>query len=127
MNRFDVTRFDELIRMAENDGYEKGHTIGYREAKLKYCAPGAKDGATTPAFPKPVRVIVNIPATIIFWSDGTKTVVKCQKGEKFDGAKGIAYAICKKAIGNNRAFHDMLETCYKIAEVYIAHDTQDWR
>lgn len=111
-------KFDELVRLIGNDEYERGRTIGFLEAKLKFCAPGAQEGATTPAFPKPVKVIVNPPATIIFWEDGTKTVVKCRKGEPFDGAKGIAYAICKKAIGNNRAFHDILKTCYSVAEIY---------
>ena len=118
MNRFDVTRFDELIRMAENDGYEKGRTIGYLEAKLKYCAPGAKEGATTPAFPNPVKVIVNPPATIILWEDGTKTVVKCPKEVKFDWEAGILYAMLKKAIGNSRAFHDILDRGFEHVEMY---------
>jgi hypothetical protein len=29
-----------------------------------------------------VNVIFNDPATIIFWSDGTKTIVKCKKIQK---------------------------------------------
>ena len=34
------------------------------------------------------------------WSDGTKTVVKCQEGEGYDPEKGMAMAISKKALGN---------------------------
>lgn len=45
-------------------------------------------------------VIFNEPATIILWSDGTKTVVKCQEGEGYDPEKGMAMAISKKALGN---------------------------
>ena len=45
-------------------------------------------------------VIFNEPATIIMWSDGTKTVVKCQEGEGYDPEKGMAMAISKKALGN---------------------------
>ena len=45
-------------------------------------------------------VIFNEPATIILWADGTKTVVKCQEGEKYDPEKGMAMAISKKALGN---------------------------
>lgn len=30
------------------------------------------------------RVIFNAPATIVFWLDGSKTVVKAQNGEPFD-------------------------------------------
>ena len=46
------------------------------------------------------NVIFNDPATIVFWSDGTKTVVKTQNNEKFDPEKGLAMAIAKKALGN---------------------------
>lgn len=46
------------------------------------------------------KVIFNDPATIVFWSDGTKTVVKCQDGDMFDLEKGLAMAIAKKAMGN---------------------------
>ena len=52
--------------------------------------------------PKEVKitnVIFNNPATIVFWSDGTKTVVKAQD-ENFDPEKGLAMAIAKKALGN---------------------------
>lgn len=45
--------------------------------------------------PKPVRVIFNDPATIVFWSDGTKTVVKAHN-EPFNQEKGLAMAIVKK-------------------------------
>lgn len=46
------------------------------------------------------NVIFNDPATIILWADGTKTVVKCQDGDIYDPEKGMAMAICKKALGN---------------------------
>ena len=46
-------------------------------------------------------VIFNDPATIVFWADDTKTVVKCQDGDIYDPEKGLAMAISKKALGNN--------------------------
>ena len=46
------------------------------------------------------NVIFNDPATIVFWSDGTKTVVKVQNGDEYDEEKGLAMAISKKALGN---------------------------
>lgn len=46
------------------------------------------------------KVIFNYPATIVFWSDGSKTVVKCQDGDIYDPEKGLAMAISKKALGN---------------------------
>lgn len=49
--------------------------------------------------PRIEKVIFNDPATIVFWSDKTKTVVHCGKDE-FDKEKGLAMAISKKALGN---------------------------
>lgn len=45
------------------------------------------------------KVIFNNPATIVFWSDGSKTIVKCAN-EEFDKEKGLAMAICKRVLGN---------------------------
>lgn len=46
------------------------------------------------------NVIINPPATIVFWNDGTKTVCKCSKGDTFDAEKGIAMCFMKKIFGN---------------------------
>ena len=53
------------------------------------------------------RVIFNDPATIVFWKDGTKTVVKAQD-EKFDPEKGLAMAISRKALGNKSNYYDVI-------------------
>ena len=50
-------------------------------------------------------VIFNAPATIVFWSDGTKTVVKCQDVDMYDPEKGLAMAISKKTLGNQRDYY----------------------
>lgn len=49
-------------------------------------------------------VIFNDPATIVFWEDGTKTVVKAQN-EVYDPEKGLAMAIAKKAMGNKHDYY----------------------
>lgn len=46
------------------------------------------------------KVIYNDPATIIFWSDGTKTVVKCMENEDYDPEKGFMAAVTRKAFGD---------------------------
>ena len=53
-----------------------------------------------------IRIIYNDPATIAFWSDGTKTVVKAQPGDIFDPEKGLAMAIVKKACGNKGNYYN---------------------
>lgn len=66
-----------------------------------------KHSETGPFFmPKIEKVIFNPPATIVFWSDGTKTVVKCDDGEFFDREKGLAMAISKKTLGNKGNYYN---------------------
>lgn len=55
------------------------------------------------------NVIFNDPATIVFWTDGTKTVVKAQDGDIFDPEKGLAMAIAKKALGNKANYCNELK------------------
>ena len=57
-------------------------------------------GACPSAIPPIKDVIFHDPATIVYWVDGTKTVVKCQEGDIYDPEKGLAMAITKKALGN---------------------------
>lgn len=55
------------------------------------------------------KVIFNDPATIVLWSDGTKTVVKCGPEDTFDMEKGLAMAIIKKMAGNDNRFHKVFK------------------
>ena len=52
------------------------------------------------------KVIFNDPATIVFWTDGTKTVVKDQGDKIFDQEKGLAMAIAKKTLGNKGNYYN---------------------
>ena len=54
------------------------------------------------------NVIFNDPATIVYWKDGTKTVVKAE-GEKFDPEKGLAMAIAKKHFGNEGTYYELFK------------------
>lgn len=56
------------------------------------------------------RVIFNDPATIVIWEDGSKTIVKCQKGDVYDPEKGLALCFMKKALGNKGNFNNVLKT-----------------
>lgn len=55
------------------------------------------------------KVIFNIPATVVLWSDGTKTVVKSGDYDVFDPEKGLAMAIAKKALGNKGSYYDIFK------------------
>lgn len=54
------------------------------------------------------NVIFNGPATIVFWSDGTKTVVKCNN-DLYDKEKGLAMAIVKKFLGNKGNYYNVFK------------------
>lgn len=64
---------------------------------------------TMNAIPQIESVRFNKPATIVFWKDGTKTVVKAQPGEPYDPEKGIAMAIAKKALGNKGNYYNAIQ------------------
>ena len=53
------------------------------------------------------KVVFNDPATIVFWNDGSKTVVKCNPEDKFDPEKGLAIACMKKLFGNKGYYNDI--------------------
>ena len=53
------------------------------------------------SFIKVEKVIFNKPATIVFWSDNTKTVVVCGKDDTYDKEKGFYIACAKKLFGND--------------------------
>ena len=55
---------------------------------------------TIKVIPEIDRVIYNNPATVVFWVDGTKTVVKCNSCDKYDPEKGLMAAVCKRAMGD---------------------------
>lgn len=66
------------------------------------------DWGYRPAKPKIERVIFHDPATIVYWMDGTKTVVKANN-EKFDKEKGLLAAIAKKVYGNKGSFNNIIK------------------
>lgn len=55
------------------------------------------------------KVIFNDPATIVMWSDGTKTVVKCGENDIFDPEKGVAMCCMKKLLGTNKTGSNYLD------------------
>jgi hypothetical protein len=57
----------------------------------------------------PKNIIFNNPATIIYWDDGTKTVVKIMDGDIFDEVYGVAMCYMKKIFGSNTKFKKMID------------------
>ena len=55
------------------------------------------------------RVIFNDPATIVFWNDGTKTIVKKSEDDIWDPEKGLCMAIIKKINGKTNFIRKIVE------------------
>lgn len=55
------------------------------------------------------KIILNGPATIFFWKDGSKTVVKCMEGDKYDLYTAFCIAFTKKLIGSNSKIKSTLK------------------
>lgn len=66
-------------------------------------------GISDRLIPEISNVIFNDPATIVFWDDGSKTVVKCQDGDVFSKESGLALAIIKKAYGNSGSYNNIFK------------------
>ena len=57
---------------------------------------------------KPAKVIYNDPATVVIWSDGSKTVVKCHYGDAYDEREGFLLCCAKKLMGNTGVYNDVM-------------------
>lgn len=55
------------------------------------------------------NVIFAPPATIVYWSDGSKTVVKCSEKDVFDPEKGLAMSIAKRCGGNKGSYYKEIQ------------------
>lgn len=55
------------------------------------------------------NVIFAPPATIVYWSDGSKTVVKCSEKDVFDPEKELAMAIAKRCGGNKGSYYKEIQ------------------
>lgn len=51
-------------------------------------------------YPELDKIIYSGNRTIVFWKDGTKTIVKCAKEQEFDEYSGFVAAFAKKAFGS---------------------------
>lgn len=83
--------------------------ISYGDSSLDAAIHAvAAYGGASMILPEIKEVMFNGTATIVFWADDTKTVVKAV-GEAFDPEKGLAMAIAKKALGNKGNYFNKIK------------------
>lgn len=67
------------------------------------------DGDEDELLPEIDEVILNGPATVVKWTDGTKTVSKCRGGDEFDPLFGVLACTVRKLTSNRGHAVDMAE------------------
>ena len=77
------------------------------------------DGSNAAHAPAPKRVIINDPATVVFFSDDTKTVTKAKDGDEYDPLFGIMACALRK-VGKNRVRIDAWEPVIDFLSSYLA-------
>lgn len=92
----------------------KGDNIMFTDPSFKGLSGTITAAPTTFSFSMDYRhqikkVIFNDPATIVFWEDGSKTIVKCQSNDKYDKMTGFAMACAKYMFGNEGNYYEVFK------------------
>ena len=66
----------------------------------------------------PKDVIFAPPATIVYWQDGTKTVVKCSEEDEFSEEMGFVLCFMKKMFGNKGSYNNYINDALVGAKRY---------
>lgn len=97
---------DVIMRYAGINKYVEHDINTVKEVFCDYMNQGRRNGKTIGDYyrhlPPIKKVIFNNPATIVFWADNTKTVVKKSEKDVWDPEKGLAMAIVKKLFARNQ-------------------------
>lgn len=93
-------------------------TMTFNKIYLKQ-KPKDTHGSVLGRVPTVDRMIFSGPATIVFWSDGDKTIVKTADGDRFDAEKAFLVAFYQKMSGESKT------KCGKVlADVMSAYQEQ---
>ena len=111
---FDFIDYPKLVRTYTFEPIDIDVMFSYRPttAKKEEAKKSVDSFETKQSTNRRVKikdVIFSDPATVVFWSDGTKTVVKTRGGEKYDKEKGLAMAIVKKITGNTGNYYNIFK------------------
>lgn len=99
----------DLIRLLDSYTPPKKVTVGLdRDGFVTGWNAAARYMQEHPNLPNVERVIFNNPATIVYWDDGSKTVVKCQPGDTFSTETGLMAAMLKRFMGNDNTYNKVL-------------------
>lgn len=94
---------DWRIRKREESAFDSMRYMHWANCVMEEATKKKEETNMTAASIK--NVIFAPPATIVYWSDGSKTVVKCSEKDVFDPEKGLAMAIAKRCSGNKGSYY----------------------
>lgn len=58
----------------------------------------------------PKEIIYHDAATIVYWTDGTKTIVKCNENDEYSEYSGFVAAVAKKMYGGANAINRLIDS-----------------
>lgn len=90
---------DDIKKATENVCCDTPNaTNGFTPGKVSELIKSMRDSSMI-LVPTVKEIMINKPATIVFWSDGSKTTSVCDDADKFDPEVGISICIAKKYLG----------------------------
>jgi len=105
---YDITRFKKWIKEGRVD-MTVGEALRYADNKPYYSCKNScvvRDATID-------KVIFHDPATIVYWKDGTKTVVKCGPNDTYSKETGLALCYMKKVLGNKGNYNNVFRKWIK--------------
>lgn len=98
---------DWRIRKREESAFDSMRYMHWANCVMEEATKKKEETNMTAASIK--NVIFAPPATIVYWSDGSKTVVKCSEKDVFDPEKGLTMAIAKRCGGNKGSYYKEIQ------------------
>lgn len=98
---------DWRIRKREESVFDSMRYMHWANCVMEEATKKKEETNMTAASIK--NVIFAPPATIVYWSDGSNTVVKCSEKDVFDPEKGLAMAIAKRCGGNKGSYYKEIQ------------------
>lgn len=104
----------------------KSPSRSMNEAARKYMLSDIKDTLNAAYgmkyFPKVKRILISGMCTIVFWLDGTKTIVRCQDGTKPNVYNAFTAALAKKIYGSNSQIKKIIERNTQVQKKGVKKD-----
>lgn len=85
------------------------HNVPEGDITLVKCHAQKKEKLTMDNRYKVKKILYNGPATIVYWADGEKTVVKCMDTDTFDPMAGFCAALAKRVYGSTGAVKQIIK------------------